>query len=146
MTIIAYKDGVMAADSWAVTGSFKTLCPFPKILRLSDGGLVGAAGGITDIWTAFEWFRAGCPSEVPEFGKPDEMDMLWARPDGSLWRPGLGVSRWAPAYQPGAVGSAWQVAETALQMGHSAESAVQVCIDLRVDIGGPLQVERLHPE
>ena len=149
MTIIAFKDGVMAADGWVMTGSMALPVAFPKITPLPDGSIVGAAGYACDCYAAMEWMRRGMVAPEPALlGKPDddrEVDLLWAKPDGSLWRNSIGCAGWYPVPSVYAIGNpdAAIIATTAMYIGQSAEQAVRTTAQLCCSIGGPVQVETL---
>ena len=148
MTIIAYKHGVMVADGWEVTGLLHKPCDVGKIRRVSDGGLIGVAGSAVDCEAALAWFQTvRDPAQYPEMrngiGADGEIDALWAKPDGTIWRSGIGLKTWHRQSGSCAVGSAWLVAETLMLAGQSAQQAVEFCCANCVGIGGDIQVERV---
>lgn len=148
MTVIVYKDGVMAADSCINTGTTPQVCPFPKIARLIDGSLVGAAGYASDCYAVQRWFLEGEKQDhlpILSGRDNDEVDVIVARPDGSLWRNASGVQTLYPVPTPYAIGArdASMIAVTAMHLDLDAEGAVQTAIYLCYHIRGPIQVERL---
>lgn len=153
MTVIAVKDGVMAADSGERCGELMTTAKFPKITRTPDGSLVGCAGYAADCWSAQQWFLAGGSVTNPlDTGLPliaesgdGGLDILVLRPDGSVWRNTRGVRSFYPEGSVAAIGgnTASIVAETAMRLGRSAGEAVKVCIEMCASIYGPVQIERL---
>lgn len=147
MTIIAVKDGFMAADSESVTArGLRSPMPFPKIFR-GPGGLIGMTGTLSDIWAVGQWFVSG------ELGgaKPDGLKVgeegvgiIILRPDGVVWHGNESLRFW-PGENPSTTGmsTACYFCEGAMAAGMSAEEAVRLTIS-RVDhIGGPVQVEHL---
>lgn len=147
MTIIACKSGIMAADSIVCSGSMAAKVAFPKIARLPDGRLIGAAGYAGDCWSVMEWFRAGEPEKHPDFiGKPgdNEIDIVVMNPDGSVLRNTVGLKGFYPVRDGCAIGSGagCNVAETAMYLGHGAAEAVAVAVILVVGLGGDVQTER----
>lgn len=150
MTIIIASSGIMAADSIVTSGSMMARVAFPKIIRLADGRLVGAAGYAGDCWSVMEWFRSGEPDRHPDFiGKPgdNDIDILIMKHDGSVWRNTTGLKGFYPAHDGTAIGSSagCYVVETAMYLGYGAASAVGIAIKLVAGLGGEVQVERFHP-
>lgn len=145
MTIIVYRDGVMAADSvgWTANNSVKVPAP-GKIRRLSDGGLIGAAGETSDIIQFHEWMAADRPRDTrPEFGKDDGFCALWVKPDGAL-----SACTWKLVFFPiatsfFAIGGPAEFVMGALYSGASAEDAARLAIEFTDSAGGPVQIERL---
>lgn len=71
MTTIAYRDGIMAADS----GSWMGDATFPwarKLARGSDGTLYGVAGDAASCQSFLEWVDGGCNGPRPEAVKVEE--------------------------------------------------------------------------
>ena len=65
LTVIAYRDGIMAADS----GSFSGCCVFPyarKLARGPDGTLYGIAGRLSEASFFLAWVDGGCVGEAPK--------------------------------------------------------------------------------
>lgn len=143
MTTIAYRDGTMAADSRGYAGNCASLGTKSKIRKCPDGTLVGCSSnkpGQTEAVMA--WFMAGADlSKVPDFGAigPD-FTLLVVRPDGTaLYSDGsfhLSGPLTAPFF---AVGSGRGPAYGALEMGASAQRAVEVACLHDVWSGGPIE-------
>lgn len=55
MTIVAYRDGVMAADSRLTDGSLIMPNGIRKIFQRADGALVGVTGDAEDVEAARAW-------------------------------------------------------------------------------------------
>jgi hypothetical protein len=154
MTCIVVKDGIMVADGMVCAGALiSPLAPgHNKIIRLPDGGLVGASGGSSDIHLLFEWCLAGMPADaLPKLAVLDEekegcIDWLWLKPDGTLWRAGPTLQPY-PISSPSTIGcaTASYLAEGAMMAGLSAEKALLLIIPRCRNIGLPVQVERLTP-
>ena len=147
MTIIAVKDGIMAADSFMFSGGVGFPSASPKITRGSLG-LIGMAGGTNDCWAVSQWWRRGCTDASPTLLKGDDGIVgLILKLDGSVWyfddrlRP-------HPSIGPAAVGNndAATFCEGALFAGLSAEEAVRLTIKHCAYAGGDVQVERLLGE
>lgn len=153
MTIIAYKDGVMAADSGCWSSGREQIVPFPKITRAPDGSLLGLAGKLHDSWLLRQWVLAGMPQDAkPEFkGRreptDDEPYILMAKPDGSLWF-ATGDLVFAPDPQPSATGAgpACNFCEGAMEAGMTAGDAVALAIRHFEGAGGTVQIEKIDPQ
>lgn len=143
MTTIAYRDGTMAADSRGYAGFNACLGTKSKIRKCQDGTLVGCSSskpGQTEAIMA--WFMAGAdPLKAPTFGEggPD-FTLLAVKADGSaLYGWGsfhLSGPLTAPFY---AIGSGAGAAYGALEMGASAQRAVEVACLHDVWSGGPIE-------
>ena len=87
MTVIACKDGVMAADSASWFGDICLSTEAVKLHRLPDGSIAGAAGWKPEITEAIAWLAAGAdPKNLPKEPKEiSDLDILVFKPDGSVW-------------------------------------------------------------
>lgn len=146
MTIIVYRDGILAADSLVSWGPLR-VATTQKIIRRGDGALAGGAGAAGDIASFLAWFFEGGKLDGGwSAANPDEgFAGIVIEADGRVWqygRDGRPFGTEAPFY---ALGCAAPVALGALAMGASAKQAVKVCIDLEAYCGGPVQVLRLGP-
>ena len=134
MTIIAYRAGMLAADSLETSGDVRTGY-VPKIFRV-NGGLIGFSGARPAIDAVLGWLHGG---ERPEGLGPDDLAALLIQPDGSAWEM---TSALVPFRVPGefaAIGGAWRLAVGAMAFGANAVEAVKVAIDLNVNCGGPIR-------
>ena len=125
MTIIAYKDGTIAADRRVSIGCLKTQTT--KIFRTPEGGLVGASGNGPILRAMIEWAVKGMlDNEYPECAKENDSDMLYIAPDRKIWlystnRFGLRIE--APYH---AIGGGSEFAMAAMYLGKTAVEAVEV--------------------
>lgn len=146
MTIIAYKDGVMAADSCSFAEGKRYPVCRPKIVR-GPLGLFGAAGRELDGALAKDWFLGGMEDEKPKFSedKEDELLVMWAKLDGSVWWADYRLA-FIPLPAPSAIGesSALGFTEGAMCAGLSAVEAVRLAIKHCVWVGGEVQSETLQ--
>lgn len=129
MTTIAYRDGVLVADTCANRGGV-IFSGITKIVRLSDGRLAGAAGGAGYNGAFLRWCEAGCVGDVPEAKAEDnnfDTGLIFC-PDGELilYEPGGHFSQRPPYY---AIGSGKEIAAGALWAGASAEMAVMAAAE-----------------
>lgn len=146
MTVVAFKDGVMAADTCSYASHLRYRAMEPKILRC-DLGLIGVAGRSSDAAFVRAWFAAGMGREdrPPDLDdKDDPVGILWAKPDGTLW---WGDHRllFHEISTPATCGesSACIFAEGAMAAGLSADAAVRLAIKHCLYAAGDVQVENL---
>lgn len=126
MSVIVYRDGVMAADTRAYSGDATPIGHKMKIFRLKDGSLVGFSTtkpGLSEAMVA--WFNA----ESPEGPPPVEMNFsaLLVKPNGEVFYYNDSISPSGPLVGPYfAVGSGDHYALGALACGAAATEAVEV--------------------
>ncbi len=140
MTVVAFKDGVMAADTQETWGTGRArVC---KIVRLPDGGVAGGAGDGPACQAALNWLA----SDGPLDGQSDRTlpdiagaEVLVAKADGTLW---LLYGRF-PGYQlldeSIAIGCGSEAARMAMSYGASAVEACQRVAKQDVFCGDPVQ-------
>jgi hypothetical protein len=149
MTIIAVKSDIMAADGLVRSGDLIGPVAFPKILRLPDGRIIGTAGCVVDCYAVQQWFLAGEPEKRPFFygtrAENNEVDILMLKPNGTVWRNGVGVDGFYPQPNPTTIGgyAAGLVAETGMACGLSAVEAVQLVGKMLAGFGGEVHFERI---
>ena len=71
MTVIAYRDGIMAADTGTWSGNLITHCLAEKIYRTRTGALLACAGRVSKIIAVRQWIDGGdrpAPDEKDNFG------------------------------------------------------------------------------
>ena len=150
MTIIVYRDGVMASDSWITSGSMVT-GEAVKIARTDTGWLAGAAGAAENCVAFLRFMRDFCLSgpfdESVRFTVVTDDDFMGiaVQPDGTVWKfgsRGIPYQVTAPWHAIGAA-AAECTAVGAMFAGASAEQAVQACMARCCWIGGKIQVVRL---
>ncbi len=145
MTSIAYRDGIMAADStvWRGQGATIKMITRPKILRLPTG-LFACCGDSQEI-EVWREFLGNTISKPDPFEKDTGFSCLWAKPDGTVlqcWWKLVWVKITSPFV---AIGASENFMYGALHAGASAEQAVQLAIDHTDGAGGKVQVERVKP-
>lgn len=133
MTTIAFRDGVLAADSQASDDTVKV--SVRKVVRLRKGDVAGGAGDLSTVALALSWLAAGRVNDPPplegaEILFTDGGELFLA--DGG-W-PGIPVKGFA------AVGSGAQGAMVAMHLGMSAEDAVVAVSHVDPGTGGPIEV------
>lgn len=136
MTTIAYKDGILAADT-LVTGGNTRLGHAKKIHRLSGGRLFAAAGTVDDterLLLSLQNKRN--PPELEDVqGILVERDGSWWLYEGSVW------FRYDADHIT--LGSGSDIATGAMDAGATAEQAVLIACKRDVGSGEPIQVEHL---
>lgn len=145
MTVIVYRDGVMAADSavWIggiIVGNTK------KIWRLSDGSLYAASGARPDVMACCRWLATGgMPHEKPAAVDDKEFfGALLVSSNGVIGK----IDRRFELYDASCAKWAVEGAHSefllgALMQGATAEEAVSLAIQYGDSAGGEVQVERL---
>jgi hypothetical protein len=143
LTVIAYKDGVMAADT-QLTG-FNRTNRAQKIMRLPDGGVAGGCGLWTAAYAGLKFLAAGGSEDKDVLPDIKDATILIARPDGSLW---LLEDRF-PAFpitnNVASVGCGSDAAEMAMSFGLSAVEAVAAVTQQDVLCGDPIQSMAVEP-
>lgn len=132
MTVIAYRDGIIAADTGIISGE-NTFSFMTKIARNAAGDLVGVSGDAGTAYKFLEWFKAGEVGGHPALRDiPSERvyDKAVIFRVSGVWEiyepPGMFITR-GPYY---AFGSGKPEALGALWMGATSEQAVAAAISL----------------
>lgn len=135
MTTIAYKAGVLAAD----TGVFDrdVYCGRArKIGRLPAGGLFGVAGTLQSLARFTTWVNQGCEGGKPELDADSEA-LIVRKDDTVHW---YGATQDVEIEGPyHAIGSGFRVAMGAMAAGASAIEAVEICARLDAYTRAPLE-------
>lgn len=135
MTTIAYRDGVMAADSRAYSGSKVPIGEKVKIRRLDDGTLIGASTSTCGAGTwVLDWYEGGCIAKAGDAELlPDKFDLLVVHPDGRVFIASDHAVLSGPLTTPYiAIGSGNEYALGALAHGATAVQAVEAACTLDV--------------
>jgi hypothetical protein len=142
MTVIACRDGLMAADSLETTDRGLALEYVRKIHRSNSGCIYGVAGYATDAVIFGQWVDDGMVG-TPERHNPDSFAALLLKPSGELLiAEGRGPMRGIRS-QYYAIGVGRELAVGAMAMGATADEAVLVATQHSVWCGGPVHFERL---
>lgn len=138
MTVIACKDGLMAADSGVWHGEVWMPCK-TKLRRLPDGSIVGAAGWKPVFEEWISWYEAGAdPGKQPPAPKDDnDLDVIILNPDRTIWNMGFG-KLWRNEWPIAAAGSHSEFVLGALLAGMSAPDAVALAIAHLSRARGPM--------
>lgn len=142
MSVVVYKDGILAADSRAYGGKYQTSPGAKaKMRRLSDGSRVGVTTAILGMGERFfAWMEAGAdPKEWGPDPRPD-LRAIIVRPDGAVFLA-------EDVYFSGpiettcyAIGSGADFALGAMACGATAEEAVRVACRFDDHCGEPVHV------
>lgn len=146
MTTIAYRDGIMVADS-QLTDRGVCAGQVRKIAKSPDGGLIGCCGSLHELHILHQWMEAGACGKPPAI-VDEGSEALLVRPDGTVhW---IGHAKTDEAYlveisdvRYHAAGSGYKLAIGAMAAGASAEEALRICCELECYTGLPLQIELL---
>ena len=137
MTTIAYRDGILAADTLLTIGNLRS-GTIDKIGRTENGGLWGVSGSAQGIGSCQEWLKR-------RKGNPPKFDgcFILIEPDGS-WREWWGDGWISPTDPQAAWGSGEAIARGAMFAGASAPVAVAAAIELDTLSGGDVVVLHLR--
>lgn len=153
MTAIAYRDGVMAADT-QVTDGYDMICGHMRKIARSPSGTLGAASGRAGVCAEFRrWIEAGVIDGwiAGGFGEPLALNQeagafgaLIVTVEGQVihvdWQ-GRAVEMGAPFHAEGC----GPFLAGAMAAGADAETAVRIAILHDAGCGGEVQVERIGP-
>lgn len=139
MTIVIYRDGVMAADSQVgldgtAVGTYK------KVIKTKDGWLAGASGEISAMEEFFNWVRDGRQKDNPPI---PGMSGMMVSPKGEVFQVDENLIPYKMESEFYICGSGYAVAIGALAMGASPEKAVEITIKYSYSCGGPIEVVTL---
>lgn len=140
MTTIAYKAGVMAADSRAYAGFNSPLGAKRKIRRLPDGTLIGCSTNQVGVGEAvMDWYAAGAdPEKAPSLSET-KFTFLAVRPNGQAFYAYDGFTLSGPiSGSCFAIGSGEGIAHGAMRAGATAKRAVEIACDCDVWTGRPV--------
>lgn len=144
MTTIAYRAGVMAADTRAYSGDKVPIGFKTKIHRLSDGSLFGcSSSSVGADGLLRRWVDGGCQPCKSDDLKPDGFQLLLIRPSGDVFYAKDNMELTGPlsaAYF--AIGSGDQFALGAMAVGASAKKAIEAAATLDPWTGGEITVIR----
>lgn len=140
MTTIAYRSGIIAADSQVTWRGGRD----GSVLKIRKRGpVLAACSGCAARGRAFlDWFQAGMQSYTPDMGPPDDGRHAWGYlfPGGDLVLE-LNLDGWTASRQPFfASGSGAEYATGAMQVGATAEEAVRAAMVWDVSTGGEITV------
>ncbi|MGJ4953059.1 hypothetical protein [Bradyrhizobium sp. HKCCYLS20291] len=136
MTTIAYRNGMLAADTRMIQGT-AIIGNVVKIVRREDGLLAGGAGDCAWVQAFHRWFLGHEEGDPPELD--DNCKGIIVRPDKTveMFEP-MGTIEFKPPFV--AMGSGKEFALGAMWMGATAEQAVRAAMELDPGTGGNITV------
>ena len=158
MTVIAFKEGKMAADSLCTDTEDTKMYNVKKIYRLTSGGLLGTAGDddcreIVELMDSVSSEEHLPEKETIAETKIDFLGML-ALPDGTIWY----IMNEMVAYSNSdewngfigevtedmyVCGSGGLLALGAMEAGADVEEAVEIAIKRNAACGGEIQIDEI---
>lgn len=136
MTVIAYRDGVMAADSQVTDSGADMVYGEVEKITTINGWLIGAAHSLIHTQQFFRWMR-GSKIE-PDWGLVHGVAI---RPDGRMFEFDHAKTPFEMKCEHGfAIGSGARFAIAAMMAGADAMKAVEIAMALDSGCGGPLKV------
>ena len=143
MTIICYRDGMMASDSWIMMAdSYSVFANTKKIIKTKKGTLAGATGKLSSLSEFLKWVAKDKLTNPPEYIFDEEFTGLMILPNKKilLWE-SVHPSEVTAEYF--VIGSGYDIALGALANGCNAAQAVATTIKHCKICGGDIQVEML---
>ena len=144
ITTIAYKKGILAADTRISTENEIDISEFRKVFRLKNGVLIGFAGEVGRIQKTINALRRN-PDDITVIKGTrggNELEALLVGHDGSISH--FDGSNWfevnAEYY---AIGSGDTHAIVAMYMGASAKKAISVAMHFDKNTGGSIRTVKL---
>lgn len=138
MTTVAYKAGVMAADT-QMTFSDESKGRVSKILRLDDGSLFACAGHIKPVNKLRAWAKTGFdPTKKPGVSSKSSIEALLIKPDGSIWYYDWTLEADKLENEFFAIGSGRPYALGALASGKTAVQAVKIAAQFDTNTSEPI--------
>jgi 20S proteasome alpha/beta subunit len=139
MTTIAWRGDTLAADTLATCGNLRDGY-MSKIQRIR-GFLVAGAGSVPIYLRFVDWVASGMRGESPYIGSEYNGNGLLITPEYALCFSRLGPWRiTTPFYS---IGSGWELALGAMEMGASAEEAVRIAMRWDTGSGGEIMTLKL---
>lgn len=139
MTTLAYRDGVLAADSHGECNGWKIQFNARKVRKLRDGRLVGCCGQPAEAEAYTHWLANDGKGEKPKLANSTVIEV---RNDGSVLKHEEGgVCALNERFV--AFGSGMGAALGALHMGAGARRAIQIAARVDSGTGGRVQSVRL---
>ena len=134
---MAYKDGIIAADTLCCWGGIR-VWQTKKIIIGQDGVVAAAAGASSDCYAFEKWIKGGRIGELLKFS--ESFEGLWFLPSGEIFGGDEAGAHDIPAdVKYLAIGCGAKFAQGAMAAGASAAKAVQLCIKNHDGCGGEVQ-------
>lgn len=145
MTTIAYRDGIMVADS-ATTCDGVQMGIAPKVAQTADDGLLGCCGNLSESTRFQRWLQDGANLEdLESIPNKSNSEGLWIQTTGEMFLviadPPIAIEIKGREFF--AIGSGSEIALGAMAAGASAEEAVRICCQYDCYSLEPLTVYKL---
>lgn len=132
MTTIAYRAGILAADTRVIQGS-SIIGRATKIVRRDDGALAGGAGDLPWVQAFHRWFLEGADGDPPPVEDGSKGVIIIRNKPIEMFEEG-GAFEFRPPYF--AFGSGKEFALGAMFAGASAPEAVKAAMNFDPGTGG----------
>lgn len=138
MTTIAYRAGIIAADTLSGYGDWKVPGVTEKLHRFKDGSVGGMTGSESLCRRTIDWIERGRSTEQPQPSGEQRGAVILMHPAGSveIFEDGAAYFETAPFM---AYGSGQPAALAALHMGASAKKAVSIAMLVDKHSGGQVR-------
>lgn len=144
MTVIAYRDGVLAADTAGWQDDIIT-CSVSKITKLPDGTLFASCGLLCDGAEHVRWLEKGeRRDQIPPRIEDESFVGFHVMPNGDLYMVGRDHERNKIDAEYAAIGSHTEFLYGAMAAGASAEKAVELAIKICAFAGGKVETARVE--
>ncbi|WP_029083427.1 hypothetical protein [Bradyrhizobium sp. th.b2] len=137
MTTIAYRAGILAADTRMIQGTAIIAENVVKIVRRDDGALCGGAGDCAWVQAFHRWFLGGEEGDPPIVEDGDKGVIVKKPGPIKYFEPGGTVEFRAPYFS---FGSGKEFALGAFWTGATAKEAVQAAMHFDPGTGGRVMV------
>jgi len=134
LTVIAYRDGILAADSLLTFGG--TRGGYARKIMRHGSLLIGFCGKSTNFEAFRNWVAAGM---VGTF-KSDDGNVFIIPPAGPAIVWGTGETPWRETAPYWALGDGDEIALGAMAAGASAPEAVRIAIEHKTSCGGEVVI------
>jgi hypothetical protein len=147
MTIIAYRDGMMAGDTLISTAQGHRLGAMEKVVKNKFGYLLGARGPSYDCQELMDWFlTANSPNDLENAPRLEDVAAILVFPDKIVRS--LDKGKWKECFEYTtfgftASGCGDNFAMGAMVAGATARGAVEAAIQLTVKCGGEITTVEL---
>jgi ATP-dependent protease HslVU (ClpYQ) peptidase subunit len=132
MTTIAYRAGVLAADTQMIQGT-SVIGQTVKIVRRKDGVLCGGAGDLAWVQGFQRWFLEGEEGDPPPLDDASKGLIIRPKKPIEMFEE-FGAIEWTSPFV--AIGSGKEFALGAMYVGATAEQAVRAAMVLDPFTGG----------
>lgn len=138
MTIIVYRDGIMAADRNAQSNN-TSVGTLDKIHVMRNGAVYGGSGSAGDCFAVASLLnrKSDFNGEIPHVYS---VTGILVKSDGAIWRVENGKPLFPSTSPYAAVGVCFEFALGCLAAGATAEQTVELCSQHCAGIGGGVQV------